>query len=212
VRILNGGHTLIAPLGLLLGCESVLEAVRHRLVGPYLRRLLFDEVVPSLTAPNGEAFARDVLIRFANPSLRHALRDITLQQTAKLRVRVVPSILRFIQRTGHAPTALAFGFAAYLLSLRGTVRLAADADGERVRGLWRVATDDSDVTLRSLVMRVCGDEVLWHANLTGLAGFAEHVADDLVHMVRRGVGSALAAHLGNGDEALDAATSSLSTS
>ena len=197
VRILNGGHSLIAPLGLLVGCETVREAVRHELIGPYLRRVLFDEIVPSLTVPagEGEAFARDVLARFANPLLRHALRDITLEQTAKLRVRVVPSIVALAERAKRAPAALAFGFAAYLLSLRGAVRLPADGDGERIRGLWRSVMDADGAALGTLVMQTCGDQALWGVDLTRLAGFAKRVTEDLAQMMRHGVASALAAHL-----------------
>jgi tagaturonate reductase len=152
VRILNGGHTLLASLGLLVGCETVLEAVQHDLLGRYLQRVLFEEIVPVLVVPDGEAFARDVLRRFANPFLRHALTDITLQHTAKMRVRVIPSIEQYAARTGVSPGSLSFGFAAYLLLLRDAdatsdprrPRLAADNEGDRVREIWRAAPNGSD--------------------------------------------------------------------
>lgn len=198
VRILNGAHTLIAALGLLAGCETVGECVRHELLAPYLERILFREIVPSLTVPNGEAFARDVLDRFANPFLRHALADITLQQTAKMRVRVVPSIVHGTERFGRAPRSLAFGFAAYLLFVRESLRgLAAgtDNEGERVRVLWRSAADDSDATLRRVVTEACADPALWQTDLTRLPRFVDVVAEDMLVMIRAGVGLALEAHL-----------------
>lgn len=198
VRILNGGHTLIAAIGLLMGCETVREAVEHELLGAYLRTVLFDEIVPSLTVPNGDQFARDVLNRFANPLLRHALRDITLQQTAKLRVRVVPSIVRQTERSGSVPASLAFGFAAYLLFVReslGSLRVGTDLDGERVRALWRGAAGSGEASLRRVVLEVCADTTLWQTDLGQLPGFAEVVAEDLVRMTRLGVAPALEAHL-----------------
>lgn len=197
VRILNGGHTLIASLGLLVGCQTVREAVEHELLGPFLRNVLFEEIVPSLAVPDGEAFARDVLDRFANPFLRHALIDITLQQTAKMRVRVVPSIVNFADRSGGVPTSLAFGFAAYLLMQREALRWLAvglDNDAERVRALWRVTSDD-ELALRSLVTDVCGDRTLWQAELSEVPGFVDQVADDLLRMARLGVLAALEAHI-----------------
>lgn len=197
VRILNGGHTLIAALGLLVGCQTVREAVDHKSIGPYLRSLLFDEIVPSLTVPNGEAFARDVLDRFANPFLRHALIDITLQQTAKMRVRVVPSIVRGMERSGSVPS-LAFGFAAYLLfvreSLRG-LRVGTDGEGEAVRAAWRAVSDDSDGTLRRMVRDVCADRALWEQDLARLPGFVDLAAEDLIRMARLGVARALESHV-----------------
>jgi tagaturonate reductase len=121
VRLLNGTHTLMAPVGLLAGCETVLDAVSHDLVGAFARRAMLDEIVPSLDVPDAESYAMQVLARFANPYIRHSLIDITLQQTMKMRVRVVPSIVRSAARTGRAPASLAFGFAAYLLFMRRAV-------------------------------------------------------------------------------------------
>ena len=201
VRILNGTHTLLAPLGLLLGCSTVLEAVTHELLAPYVRRVLHDEIVPSLSAPNGEAFAHDVVERFANPYLRHALTDITLQQTAKIRVRVVPSIVRVEERTGATPASLSFGFAAYLFSLRETsvspprLPLAVDNDGERIRAAWREMSAANEEALAGFVTRICGDAALWGADLTQVRGFVELVAADLATMTRSGVAEALHAHL-----------------
>jgi tagaturonate reductase len=198
VRILNGGHTLIAALGLLAGCATVGEALDHELLRPYLEHLLFDEVVPSLSVPDGEGFARDVLDRFANPLLRHALVDITLQQTAKMRVRVVPSIVCATERSGTVPTSLAFGFAAYLLFVReslGGLHAGTDVDGERVRTRWRSVANDSDDSLRLLVTEVCQDRDLWKTDLAHLPEFVDVVAENLIRLVRLGVKPALEAHV-----------------
>jgi tagaturonate reductase len=198
VRILNGGHTLIAALGLLAGCGTVREALEHELLRPYLEHLLFMEIVPSLTVPDGEGFARDVLDRFDNPFLRHALVDITLQQTAKMRVRVVPSIVGATERAGSAPPSLSFGFAAYLLFVRESLRglpAGADAEGERLRALWRSVPDDSPETLRRLAAEICADSELWQADLAGLPGFRDLVVENLMRLVHRGVRPALEMHV-----------------
>lgn len=198
VRILNGSHTLIAAIGLLIGCETVREAVDHPLLGRYLRAVLFDEIVPSLAVPHGEAFAREVLDRFANPYLRHALRDITLQQTAKMRVRVVPSIERGAASRGRVPRSLSFGFAAYLMlarqSLAGLV-VGTDTAGERVRAMWRAAPDESDASLRLVVAEIGADRALWQADLASIPGFVDTTTEYLVRMTRAGVAAALEAHL-----------------
>src|SRR5919106_1372040 len=39
VRLLNGTHTAMVPVALLAGCETVLEAMEHRQVGPFIRRV-----------------------------------------------------------------------------------------------------------------------------------------------------------------------------
>ena len=105
------------------------EACENERVGRFLRRAMLDEIVPSLSVPDGEAFARDVLDRLRNPFIRHALIDITLHGTAKMRVRVVPSIVRYYARTGRVPASLAFGFAAHIALLRGDLHAERRALG-----------------------------------------------------------------------------------
>lgn len=219
VRILNGGHTILASVGLLAGCVTVLDGMRHAVVAPYLERLLFEDIVPSLDVPEGRQFARDVLLRFGNPYLRHALRDITVQHTAKMRVRVIPSVLRFAERARECPPLLAFGFAGYLLLIRAglatagqerSISLGADSEGERIRELWRAATDNDETTLRDVVDRVCRDTELWQADLSRVPGFAERVGDNVVQITRKGIAAALAACLaqnGSGRVAVPALSS-----
>jgi tagaturonate reductase len=204
VRILNGGHTVMVPAALLLGCETVREAVEHPLVGRFLERVLFQEIVPSLDVPGGEQFAREVVDRFANPFIRHALFDITLQAAMKTRVRVVPSIVGYAKRSGKAPDSLAFGFAAYLLFMRGELhekRRAAgqsvpqDDQGERVRALWSDHGGGDERALAALVRAACSDTSLWGTDLTAVPGFAEAVTAHLTKMIQAGPQAALEAHL-----------------
>ena len=204
VRILNGGHTITVPVALLAGLETVRDAVSDDRVGRFLQRALLDEIVPSLDVPAAESFAREVLDRFANPFIRHALIDITLHGTAKMRVRVVPSIVEYERRFGRVPASLAFGFAAYLAFMRGDVHaerreqglpVPDDFDGERVRTAWAATDVSSDDSLADFVERVCGDASLWQQDLSRIDGFTGSVTDHLVRIVRQGVVAALDAHL-----------------
>jgi tagaturonate reductase len=167
---------------------------------------VLEEIVPALDAPNAESFARDVFERFANPYIRHALIDITLYQTMKMRVRIVPSIIACAERTGRTPAALAFGFAAYVAFMRGEVqveRRAAglavpdDPEGEAVRAAWHAVDLHSDESIAGLARTICSDASLWGADLSAVAlgGFADAVSDSLVRIVRHGVTAALDHHL-----------------
>jgi tagaturonate reductase len=208
VRLLNGAHTITVCAALLAGCETVGEAVADDVVGAFVRRVTFDELVPSVDAPGAEAFARDVLDRFANPFIRHALFDITLQATMKMRVRVVPSIVQYADRMGQAPKGVALGFAAYLLFMRGDLQARRRAAGlpvppddqaARVRALWDGVDDAADdARLVRLARRACADVELWGTDLTLVPGFAEAVGAHLVRLVRGGATAALEAHLAEG--------------
>ena len=201
VRILNGGHTISVPLALLAGLATVREAVEHPRIGAFMRRAILDDIVPTLDVPDAEAFANDVLARFANPYIRHALIDITLYGTTKMRVRIVPSILAYGDRFNRPPAALAFGFAAYLAFMRGEVQserrvaglsVPEDRDGERIRDAWHGIDLHSADDLTAFVARLCGDRMLWGADLTAVPGFCALVAEHLVRIRRRGIVGALA--------------------
>lgn len=204
VRVLNGGHTITVPVALLAGLDTVRDAYADERVGRFMRRAILEEIVPSLDVPDAESFAREVLDRFANPYIRHALIDITLHGTAKMRVRVVPTIMRFKERTGRPPTSLAFGFAAYLAFMRGElqakwadagVHVPDDAEGERVRRACQAIDWSSDSAVVDLAIATCADVRLWRADLSVVPGFVDAVADNLLRIVRTGVAAALDAHL-----------------
>ena len=205
LRLLNGTHTIMVPLALLCGHDTVAGALRDAQLGAFARHVMLDETLPTLDAPDAEEFARQVLDRFANPFVHHSLFDITLQGTMKMRVRVVPSIVRHAQRTGQAPSAHALGFAAYLLFMRGDLqdrRRAAglpvppDDHGGRVRSLWTALNGDTaPAGITSLVVAACADESLWGMDLGRVPGFVESVSEHLHRAHREGAVTALAAHL-----------------
>ena len=207
VRLLNGAHTVLVAAALEAGCETVGEAVTHPLLSRFVRRAMFEEIVPSLDADGATEFAEAVLERFRNPFIRHSLVDITLQGTTKMRVRVVPSILASAKRTQHAPRSLAFGFAAFLSFMRGgcrTARLAqglpmpADDRADHLAGLWADIPDGSANAIERLVLSVCGDQVLWGTDLTLVPEFVDVVTEYLLRIRDAGVEAALADHLASG--------------
>ena len=200
VRLLNGGHTTLTSAALLMGCETVREAATHPALGPFLRQVMFDEIVPTLDAEGSHAFAEAVLDRFRNPFIRHALIDITLQATMKMRVRVVPSVVGYAERIGRAPQSLAFGFAAFLLYMRGehqarrrALGLPVPADDGAAR-LARHWTDSGNDEAR-LVRAVCADVTLWATDLSAVPGFVDAVTDHLRRASAMGVAAALDHHL-----------------
>ena len=204
LRLLNGTHTAAVSTALLCGCETVREAMEHELVGPFVRQLMLRDIVPTLDAAGAAPYAREVLDRFANPYVRHALFDITLHGTTKMRVRVVPTIVRHVERLGRVPASLAFGFASYLLFMRGDLHerrratglhVPPDAQGDRVREAWAGVGRDDGPSAAALVGRVAADVSLWGENLARLPGFAGAVTEQLTHMLHHGPLAALAAHL-----------------
>ena len=204
VRVLNGTHTAMVPAALLCGHQTVQEAVEDELVGRFVRRLMFREIVPTLDAAGAEEFAREVFDRFSNPFIRHELFDITLQATMKMRVRNVPTILRYASRTGAAPASFAFSLAAFLTFMRGELQAAARARGTRVptddqagklARLWGEADARDERAFAELARVFLSDQQLWETDLTAVPGLVEAVSRDLERIERTGPRAALAAHL-----------------
>ena len=94
LRLLNAVHTATAPLALLAGVRIVRDATAHPLLGPFMKRLLFEDIIPATDLPADAAhtFAHQVLERFANPWLEHEYRVIATNQEEKFRIRVLPLI------------------------------------------------------------------------------------------------------------------------
>ncbi|HUP89150.1 MAG TPA: hypothetical protein VM100_07370, partial [Longimicrobiales bacterium] len=171
VRLLNGTHTIMVPAALLAGCETVRDAMEDEEIGSFVRRVLFEELVPSINAEGAEEFANDVVERFLNPYIKHALLDITLQQTMKLRVRIVPAIVELASR-GHSIDAIAFGFAAYLELLSRDIELREDSLAHSIRSASGQDIDD-------YVRAACGNTDVWGVDLNTVGDFATRVTEHL---------------------------------
>jgi tagaturonate reductase len=204
VHLLNGAHTLLVPVALQMGCETVRDAMMQPSISRFVRHAMLQEIAPYLEVEGAEEFAEAVLDRFRNPHIRHALVDITLQATMKTRVRVVPSVQRYVERTGTAPQSLAFGFAAFLNLLQGSFQASrrerglsvpADDQAAPLHALWKGFADGASAPIGELVFDACANRELWGADLTTIHGFPEAVSDHLSRMREHGMASALEHHL-----------------
>jgi tagaturonate reductase len=121
VRILNGAHTAMVPFSLMFGNETVKETVEHRFTGPIVRKAIFDEINETIDMDKRELdlFAEDVLDRFRNPFVKHNLSSIALNSISKFKVRVLPSILIYIEKFNKIPVNLTFAFAALIRFYEG---------------------------------------------------------------------------------------------
>ena len=196
VRLLNGAHTLMVPVALGIGAETVRDAVQHPAVGAFVRSAMQEEIAPYLEAPGASQFASEVLERFANPHVHHLLADITLQATMKMRVRVLPSIRRYAEATGGVPRALAFGYAAHLWFAGGAAAGApetgrADEQGGSIRALWTRHASEGDEGVRAMALAASSNVALWDSDLSRIPGFVDVVADHLIRIRTEGMAAAL---------------------
>lgn len=116
VRILNGAHTMLTPAALLMGIQTVREAMENATVAEFVKSGIFKEIIPTVDMAESELirFADDVLERFKNPFIDHYLSSIALNSVSKFRVRVLPSIKDYIKRFNKIPECLVFSLAALI--------------------------------------------------------------------------------------------------
>jgi tagaturonate reductase len=108
VRILNGAHTALVIRAMPLGIETVKQAVEDSRVGPWLKRLLAEEIVPTIDdrVPDAAGFVASTFERFANPFLHHRLESIALNHAAKVKTRLIPTQQEYMQKFGKRPRLL----------------------------------------------------------------------------------------------------------
>ena len=161
VRILNGAHTSMVPFALLSGFDTVKSCMDDADMRAYVRRCVFEEIIPTLDLPRAELedYAENVLTRFANPYIKHFLSSIALNSVSKFKVRVLPSILEYKKRFGSYPKTLLFAFARLIEFYKTDM-----------------TNDDPEVTafMRTHSVReILANKALWDADLSDMAAEVE---------------------------------------
>jgi fructuronate reductase len=116
LRLLNGAHSTLAYLGLLAGFETVAEASADPRLSGFVARLMRQDILPSLRAPEGldlDAYVQAILTRFQNPFVRHNLAQIAADGSQKLPVRILGTVQDGLE-AGRTIARLAVPMAAWM--------------------------------------------------------------------------------------------------
>lgn len=179
VTLLNGPHTVLSPVAFLSGVNIVRDACRHEVIGKFIKRVMFDELMETLNLPKEELkkFADDVLERFNNPFVDHQVTSIMLNSFPKYATRDLPGVKEYLKRKGVLPEGLVLGLAAIIVYYKGGKR----ADGVEIvpndapeimamlTSLW------NDGSVENLVKTVLADTSIWGEDLNTIPGLADRV-------------------------------------
>jgi fructuronate reductase len=116
LRLLNGAHSSLAYLGLLLGHETVGDAMADAQLAGFVERLMREDIAPSLGTVPGldtSSYIGAILDRFRNPAIRHLLAQIAWDGSQKLPFRLLATIAE-ARRAGRPVDRLAVPVAAWL--------------------------------------------------------------------------------------------------
>ena len=119
LRVLNGTHSTLAYLGCLLNIETVYEAISQPAIESFIRRLLKQEIIPSIGQTEEldlEHYAELIIRRYQNKHIRHLLSQIACDGSQKIPIRILNPIRDNLKNDGSV-SLLCVPVAAWLLFL-----------------------------------------------------------------------------------------------
>lgn len=179
VTLLNGPHTVLAPVAYLSGLDIVRECLTDEVISKFLHQVMFNELIETLDLPKEELnkFANDVLDRFNNPFVKHYVTSIMLNSFPKFKTRDLPGLKIYLERKGKLPVGLVLGLAAiityYKGGKRGDTEIVPNDDKailDLLTELW--ATNN----IQKVTEGVLAAEFIWGENLNNIAGLTETIA------------------------------------
>ena len=209
--MLNGPHTVLSPVAYLSGVNIVRDACQHPVIGKFIHKVMFDELMETLNLPKAELeqFAHDVLERFNNPfvdhqvtsimlnsfpkyqtrDLDHQVTSIMLNSFPKYQTRDLPGLKVYLERKGELPKGLVLGLAAIITYYKGGVRedgaeiVPNDAPEimDLLKQLW--ATGDT----QKIAEGVLAAQFIWGEDLNQIPGLTAAVKADLDSIQEKGM-------------------------
>jgi tagaturonate reductase len=188
LRLLNGTHTFSCGVAYLSGFNFVFEALREKSMSTFIKKMMIEEIAPCITGTGinfdeAKAFAEKVIERFSNPYIEHKWLSITMQYSAKMKMRNMPLLLEWYKRKNKIPLYMAAGFAAYILFMKAVEKDNGSFYGMH-NGVKYKITDDKAAyfydawklnNADTLVEKILADKNLWSENLALLPGFSNRV-------------------------------------
>jgi tagaturonate reductase len=177
VYLLNGPHTTMACLARLAGIKTVGEVMEDSDFYPFIDKEMNEEIVPSLDLPKEEltSYAAGIQERFRNPFMEHQLESIALNSVSKFRARLLPTLLKHVERFGKLPERIVLALSG-LLTIYGkqTYETAKAIDMPDVLKTFAEAYKTSNYA-----QVILANESLWGMNLTTIAGLLDQTVQGI---------------------------------
>jgi mannitol 2-dehydrogenase len=154
IRILNGGHAIIAYPSALMDIHFVHEGMENELVRAFLQKVEREEIIPIVPpVPNADldAYFRKVEERCLNPKIGDTIRRLCLDGSNRQPKFIIPSIADRLAK-GLPVTGLALESALWCRYCYGTTDSGAviepnDPDWDRMQKTARAAKEDPSAWL-----------------------------------------------------------------
>lgn len=186
VRILNGAHTIMVPLALSVGCETVMDAFGNADINGFIRTMIEWEVLPMIDGDRSElqTFADGILERFYNPFIRHYIKSIALNSLSKWETRCWPTVKDLWQKRCVLSGHMLYGLAA-LLHLYGPENRFEPQDDPGHIKLIREAWDANNYP--ATVRRILEGGIFNAKFADEVPGLTERLAEYLAEIHKNGI-------------------------
>lgn len=194
LRILNGGHQIIADPGEILGLRTIAEAMAHPAIRALLRKVVAEEIAPHVApVPGWSPLDYLALIerRFANPEIADTTRRVAFDGSSRHPGFIAPSI-RDGLKSGAPVNGLALVSAFWARYCQGVRE-----DGSAIEPNdphWSVLTAAARAARRD--PRTWIGQKRFYGDLAQNDRFADAFADGMAMIAAEGVEAAIDAYVG----------------
>jgi fructuronate reductase len=195
LRMLNGTHSTMAYLGVLGGFETVDQAIGDADMYKLIHAMMTDEIAPTLTVPDSfdrMAYRDQLLLRYANPALKHKTMQIASDGSLKLPPRLLGTIADRIA-AGAPYRRLTLAVAAWMRFLlrKSDAGLAYDINDPMAATLVELAEQSQGVNAKLMELLLAVREI-FPVTLADHAGFRRELASALESLSAHGARKTLA--------------------
>ncbi|MCW8330996.1 fructuronate reductase [Photobacterium sp. SDRW27] len=195
LRMLNGSHSFLAYLGYLGGYTHISDTMTNESYRKAAFDMMMKAQAPTLTMPEGtnlESYAKLLIERFTNPSLKHQTWQIAMDGSQKIPQRMGGSLRHHLEH-GTNYKWLAMGIAGWMTYISGVDEKAQPIDvRDPMAEQFKVIYQQHGINT-SAVKAILGLEAVFGTDLINNEGLVNEITKAYQLIITKGARAAVAA-------------------
>jgi tagaturonate reductase len=182
----------MVPVGLQMGCKTVMDAFNNKLVEHFINTMVAEEVLPAIDGDPNElkAFAEGILERFYNPFIKHYLETISLNSLAKWEARNWHTVKDNHFKLGKTAKRCEFSFAALMVLYSGKASVAFTPNDIAEHAAFIQSNFDVN-NMEQSISKIVKDSGIFIEDFSTVPDFIPNVAKHCKNILDNGMEQAL---------------------
>jgi tagaturonate reductase len=191
VKLLNGPHTFMVPLGLLSNIETVKQVLENADLNELVKKVMKNEICPTIDLPENELenYSKSILERFSNPFVEHKLESIVLNSLSKWVTRLLPTLKTYYTKYNKLPQGIVFSYSALLQMYANADNYPVQDNEEFVNKIKNAFVNEKDVL--NAVKNILSMENIWGENLDKIPNFSKNITYNIELIRNTGIKDAI---------------------